>query len=83
MPLQGADLCAQVEQGERHSSIYADHEVVTDTDTWFTLRIDVTEIAGSGYQYYYHIDKTAGEIAPGYMGLVEFVVDEEAVAGIR
>ena len=23
------------------------------------------------------------EVAPGYMGLVEFVVDEEAVAGIR
>lgn len=150
----------QVEQGEGHSSIYADHEVVTNTDTWFTLRIDVTEIAASGfqYQYYYHIDKTTGEIAslknlfeegadyitpisenikkqmreemradeskmywidsedeiiedfeaikedqnfylneegqivicfdeyevaPGYMGLVEFAVDEEAVAAIR
>ncbi len=150
----------QVEQGEGHGSIYADHEVVTDTDTWFTLRIDVTEIAASGfqYQYYYHIDKTTGEIAslknlfkegadyitpisenikeqmrdemradeskmywidsedeiiedfeaikedqnfylneegqivicfdeyevaPGYMGLVEFAVDEEAVADIR
>ncbi len=150
----------QVEQGEGHGSIYAGHEVVTDTDTWFTLRIDVTEIAGSGfqYQYYYHIDKTTGEIvslgdlfeegadyitpisenikeqmrnemgadeskiywvdskeeighqfetvkenqnfylneegqivicfdeyevAPGYMGLVEFTVDEAAVAAIR
>lgn len=150
----------QMEQGAGHGSIYADHEVVTDTDTWFTLRIDVTEIAGSGYQYqyYYHIDKTTGEIAtlknlfkegadyitpisenikeqmreemqadeskiywidsedeiveqfeaikedqnfylneagqivicfdeyevaPGYMGLVEFAVDEEAVAGIK
>lgn len=150
----------QVEQGEGHSSIYADHEVVTNTDTWFTLRIDVTEIAASGfqYQYYYHIDKTTGEIAslknlfiegvdyitpisenikkqmreemradeskmywidsedeiiedfeaikedqnfylneegqivicfdeyevaPGYMGLVEFAVDEEAIADIR
>lgn len=150
----------QVAQGEGHSSIYADHEVVTNTDTWFTLRIDVTEIAASGfqYQYYYHIDKTTGEIAslknlfkegadyitpisenikeqmrdemradeskmywidsedeiiedfeaikedqnfylneegqivicfdeyevaPGYMGLVEFAVDEEAVADIR
>ncbi len=143
-----------------HGSIDMSYEVVTDTDTWFTLRIDVTEIVGSGaqYQYYYHIDKTTGEIAslknlfkegadyitpisenikeqmreemqadeskiywidsedeiveqfeaigedqnfylneagqivicfdeyevaPGYMGLVEFVVDEEAVAGIR
>ncbi len=150
----------QVKQGEGHSGIYAGHEVVTDTDTWFTLRIDVTEIEASGfqYQYYYHIDKTTGEIvslgdlfkegadyitpisenikeqmreqmqadeskvywvdskeevghqfetvkadqnfyvnhdgqivicfdeyevAPGYMGLVEFTVDEEAVAAIR
>lgn len=55
----------QVEQGEGHSGVYAGHEVVTDTDTWFTLKIDVTEVAGSGfqYQYYYHIDKTTGEIA--------------------
>lgn len=143
-----------------HGSIDTTHEVITDTDTWFTLRINVTETAASGYQYqyYYHIDKTTGEIAslknlfqegadyitpisenikeqmrkemqadeskiywidsedeiveqfdaikedqnfylnedgqivicfdeyevaPGYMGLVEFVVDEEAVAGIR
>lgn len=150
----------QVEAGESYGAIYVDHEVVTDTDTWFTLRMDVNEIAGSGtqYQYYYHIDKTTGEIAslgdlfkegadyvtpisedikkqmrdemaedemkiywvdseedagfqfeaikkdqnfylndhgqivicfdeyevaPGYMGLVEFTVDEEAVAAIR
>lgn len=55
----------QVELGEGHSGVYAGHEVVTDTDTWFTLKIDVTEVAGSGfqYQYYYHIDKTTGEIA--------------------
>lgn len=143
-----------------HGSMDTAHEVITDTDTWFTLRIDVTETAASGYQYqyYYHIDKTTGEIAslknlfregadyvtpisenikeqmrkemqadeskiywidsedeiveqfeaikedqnfylneagqivicfdeyevaPGYMGLVEFIVDEEAVAGIR
>ena len=155
-----ARFAEQVEQGEGHSGIYAGHEVVTDTDTWFTLRIHVTEIEASGfqYQYYYHIDKTTGEIAtlkdlfkegadyitpisenikeqmreqmqadeskvywvdskeemghqfeavkadqnfyvnqngqivicfdeyevaPGYMGLVEFTVDEEAVAAIR
>ena len=41
------------------------HEIMTDTDRWFTLKIDVAEVAGSGvqYQYYYHIDKTTGEIA--------------------
>lgn len=55
----------QMETGEGHKGIYTDHEVVTDTDTWFTLRINVTEVAGSGvqYQYYYHIDKTTGKIA--------------------
>lgn len=55
----------QAELGESYGGIYMDHEVVTDTDTWFTLRIDVEEVAGSGawYQYYYHIDKTTGEIA--------------------
>lgn len=150
----------QKEMEGGHGSIDTTHEVITDTDTWFTLRINVTETAASGYQYqyYYHIDKTTGEIAslknlfqegadyltpisenikeqmrkemqadeskiywidsedeiveqfeaikedqnfylneagqivicfdeyevaPGYMGLVEFVVDEEAVAGIR
>lgn len=150
----------QVEAGESYSGIYMDYEVVMDTDTWFTLKINVSEIAGSGtqYQYYYHIDKTTGEIAslrdlfqenadyvtpisrnikkqmqevmaadeskiywidsedemgfqfeaikedqnfylndagqivicfdeyevaPGYMGLVEFAVDDEAVKGIR
>lgn len=150
----------QIEQGEGHGSIDTTHEVITDTDTWFTLRINVTETAASGYQYqyYYHIDKTTGkiaslkdlfqegadyitpisenikeqmreemqadeskiywidsedeiveqfkaikedqnfylnkdgqivicfdeyEVAPGYMGLVEFVVDEEAVEKFR
>lgn len=55
----------QTELGESYGGIYMNHEVVTDTDTWFTLRIDVAEVAGSGaqYQYYYHIDKTTGEIA--------------------
>ena len=150
----------QVELGESYGGIYVDHKVVTDTDTWFTLQMNVCEVAGSGtqYQYYYHIDKTTGEIAglknlfkegadyitpiseniirqmwdemaeddskfywvdpegeigfhfeaikedqnfylndagqivicfdeyevaPGYMGLVEFVVEDEAVAAIR
>ena len=55
----------QAAAGESYGGIYMDHEVVTDTDTWFTLKLDVAEVAGSGvqYQYYYHIDKTTGEIA--------------------
>lgn len=51
--------------GESYGGVYVNPEVVTDTDKWFTIRIDVAEVAGSGvqYQYYYHIDKTTGEIA--------------------
>lgn len=54
-----------VEAGESYKGVYAEPEVVTDTDKWFTVRIDVTEVAGSGaqYQYFYHIDKATGEIA--------------------
>lgn len=54
-----------VAAGESYGGVYVNPEVVTDTDQWFTIRIDVAEIAGSGtqYQYYYHIDKTTGAIA--------------------
>lgn len=43
-------------------SLNIDYEVVTDTDTWFTLRLNILEIQGSGYQQskYYHIDKITG-----------------------
>ena len=49
---------------EGHSSIYVDYEVVTNTDTWFTLKIRVHEAAGSSNTYYkyYHIDKRSGKI---------------------
>lgn len=49
---------------EGHSSVYVDYDVVTDTDTWFTLKIRVHEAAGSSNTYYkyYHIDKTSGKI---------------------
>lgn len=54
-----------VAAGESYGGVYVNPEVVTDTDKWFTIRIDVAEVAGSGtqYQYYYHIDKTTGAIA--------------------
>lgn len=49
---------------EGHSSIYLDYETVTNTDTWFTLKIRVHEAAGSSNTYYkfYHIDKRTDEI---------------------
>ena len=37
--------------------------VVTDSDTWFTLRIDAVETQASGYQFsrFYHIDKATDQ----------------------
>ena len=56
---------ADVKLDESYGGVYVNPEVITDTDTWFTVRITVTQVAGSGteYQYFYHIDKTTGEIA--------------------
>lgn len=53
------------ECGEKgHSGTYVDYEVVTNTDKWFTLKIRVHEVLGSGNTYYkyYHIDKMNGKI---------------------
>lgn len=49
---------------EGHSSIYVDYDVVTNSDSWFTLKITVFEAAGSSNTYYkyYHIDKINGKI---------------------
>lgn len=56
---------ADVATGEGNHGVYLSHEVVTDTDKWFTLRIYAEDVEASGtqYVYYYHIDKTTGEIA--------------------
>ena len=39
--------------------------VVTDSDTWFALRVDAVETQASGYQFsrFYHIDKAADRVA--------------------
>lgn len=60
-----ADFEADVESGEGYRGVYMNHEVVTDTDRWFTLRIYAEDVEASGtqYVYYYHIDKTTGQIA--------------------
>ena len=48
--------------GEGHSSVYVNYEVVTNTDSWFTLKLIVNEVAGSGNTYYkyYHLNKLTG-----------------------
>lgn len=48
---------------EAHSAIYMDYSVITNSSTWFTLKIQVVEAAGSGNTYYryYHLDKMSGK----------------------
>ncbi len=49
---------------EGKDSIDVSHEVVTDTDGYFCLKVMVTEVMGSGWEkdYYYTIDRGTGEI---------------------
>ena len=50
--------------GEGYKSLYVTSSVVTDTDEWFTLRVDAVETQASGYEFsrFYHIDKTTGQV---------------------
>lgn len=47
-------------------ALNVNYKTVTDTDTWFTLKICVTETQASGYQYnkFYNIDKTTARSSP-------------------
>ena len=53
--------CESMEQG--YGSLNVTSQVVTDSDAWFTLRIDAVETQASGYQFsrFYHIDKVTGQ----------------------
>lgn len=55
---QKADL------GDSYQELDISYEVQTNTDTWFTLRIDVLQVQASGNEktLYYHLDKTTGNI---------------------
>lgn len=50
--------------GEGYQGLDVSSSVVTDTDTWFTLRVDATKTQASGYNFscFYHIDKATGGI---------------------
>ena len=51
-------------RGEGYESLDVTSSVVTDTDRWFTLRVDAVEIRASGYQFsrFYHIDKATDRV---------------------
>ncbi len=57
------DMSSFGEKG--HAGLNIDYNVVTNSDSWFTLRIRVTETAASSNSYYefYHIDIKNGQIA--------------------
>ena len=48
---------------EGYAGLDVTARVVTDTDDWFTLRIDATETMASGYEFsrFYHIDKATDQ----------------------
>ena len=56
-----ADFQASIDE-DTAKTLNIGFDVVTDTDTWFTLRLNILEIQAGGYQYnkYYHIDKATG-----------------------
>lgn len=47
-----------------HTGLDIDYEVLSNTDDWFTIKINVFYSAGSGIreQYFYHIDKARGMV---------------------
>lgn len=49
---------------EGHTGMKIDYTVVTNTDRWFTLKLQIHEETGSSNTYYkfYHIDKQSGKI---------------------
>lgn len=50
---------------EGHQGLDVDYAVVTDSDSWFTLKVSALETRASGYQQerYYHINKQTGQMA--------------------
>lgn len=48
--------------GQGYLNLDVTSRVVTDTDQWFTLRVDAVETQASGYQFsrFYHIDRSTG-----------------------
>lgn len=55
------DFCESLEDGP--SAVNVTYETVTNTETWFTLKLTVEEVQASGaIRYVYrHIDRTTGE----------------------
>ena len=53
------DFC----ETEGYDAVYVNHETITNTEDWFTLKLTVEEVQASGAVrfVYYHIDRATGE----------------------
>ena len=58
------ETCEEELGKEGYHGLDVTSTVVTDSDTWFTLRVDAVETQASGYQFsrFYHIDKAADQV---------------------
>ena len=58
------ETCEEELGKEGYHGLDVTSTVVTDSDTWFTLRVDAVETQASGYQFsrFYHIDKTTDRV---------------------
>lgn len=54
----------EINGNKGYGSLNVDYEVVTNTDSWFTLKLTVCQTAASSNTYFkfYHIDKNQGKI---------------------
>ena len=54
----------EINGNKGYGSLNVDYEVVTNTDSWFTLKLTVCQTAASSNTYFkfYHIDKKQGKI---------------------
>lgn len=52
----------EASSGEGYGSIYIDYETVTNSESWFTLKLSVSEISASSDRQlkYYHINRASG-----------------------
>lgn len=71
----------ELADGKGHGTVLVDYEVVTNTDKWFTLKLRVYEVYGSGNTYYkyYHIDKNKGCIVE----LSDLAVDDSFYSKLK
>ena len=58
------ETCEEELGKEGYHGLDVTSTVVTDTDEWFTLRVDAVEIQASGYEFsrFYHIDKVGDRV---------------------